>query len=226
MHIMEEHFFKFMRKDKTRNFLAFLFYFIFILITFTESHLSLILQVICYTTLIIILLLGYILYMIDYAYKMLEPKEEKIDKKIKQELKKIAQEILFFIPVLLLSIFVTSFFMIGISANQSSINESFNTAPILNSIIIIIIVPIIEEYIFRYLPSKFIKNKLPYIIITSVVFAAAHVINDPNAFYYIWFYMIRPLYYGYRYYKTKDIWVTISMHSLNNLIATLLMLAS
>lgn len=53
-------------------------------------------------------------------------------------------------------------------------------------------------------------------------FAAMHVIHDPNPFYYIWFYMIKPLYWAYRYHKTKDIYVTICMHSFSNFIAIIL----
>ena len=95
--------------------------------------------------------------------------------------------------------------------------------PILKSMLSIIIAPIIEEFVFRLLPHRFIKSPIIYVVISTVVFAAMHVINDPNPFYYIWFYMMGPLYYGYRYHKTKDILVPISMHSFNNLIATLLM---
>lgn len=56
---------------------------------------------------------------------------------------------------------------------------------------------------------------------SAFIFAGMHVLNDPNPFYYIWFYMMNPLYYGYRYYETQDILVPISMHSLHNLIAAL-----
>lgn len=48
-----------------------------------------------------------------------------------------------------------------------------------------------------------------------------HVIDDPNPFGHIWFYMIDSFYYGYRYYKTNDIWVPISMHGFNNTISFL-----
>ena len=131
-----------------------------------------------------------------------------------------------FIPIFIITICITSFIMVGQSANQTSIDESFYEAPIFNSILAIIIGPIIEEWIFRFLPSKFINNRTLYIIVSTVIFATMHVIDDPNAFYYIWFYMMRPLYYAYRYHKTKDILVPISMHSLNNLVATLLFVIS
>ena len=131
-----------------------------------------------------------------------------------------------FIPILLISDCVISFIMVGQPANQTSLDKAFYEAPIFNSILSIIIGPIIEEFIFRFLPYRFIKNKTLYIIVSTVVFAAMHVVNDPNPFYYIWFYMMRPLYYGYRYHKTKDILVPLSMHSLNNLVATLLFVLS
>lgn len=222
MNTISERFFKFIKKDKTRSLLAFLFYFLFIFTT--TVNLPLILQIISYIVVMVVTMLGIIIYIIDSTEKSFEQREERIGKKIQQEFKKIAKEIIMFIPVLLVSVFIISFFMLGEPANQSSINESFKQSPILLSIEAIIIAPLLEEYIFRFLPYKFIKNKILYIIISAVVFAAMHVVNDPNPFYYIWFYMIRPLYYGYRYKKTEDIWVTISLHSFNNFIAILLML--
>lgn len=129
-----------------------------------------------------------------------------------------------FIPFLLISECVISFIMIGEPANQTKIEESFYETLIFNSIYVVIIGPIIEEFIFRFLPYSFIKNKKLYVIVSAVIFAAMHVINDSNPFYYIWFYILGALYYSYRYYKTKDIWVTISLHSFNNLIALFLFL--
>ena len=108
--------------------------------------------------------------------------------------------------------------MVGQPANQTNIEQTFLEELILNSIMAIIVGPIIEEFIFRFLPSRFIKNKILYVIVSTVVFAAMHVLDDPNPFYYIWFYIIRACYYGYSYYKTKDILVPISIHSFNNFI--------
>ena len=112
--------------------------------------------------------------------------------------------------------------MVGQPENQAVLDMVFYEAPIFNSILSFIIAPIVEEFIFRFLPYRFIKNGNLYIIVSTVVFAAMHVINDSNPFYYIWFYMMKPWYYGYRYHKTRDIFVPLSMHILNNLIATLL----
>ena len=217
-------FFEFIKKDKTRNFLAFALYFLFIINMVVD--LPLILEFIWLISITLVIMLRRIIYSIDSFDKISDQREEKISNKIKREAKKIAIEIVMFIPVFLTSILIISLFMVDEPANQSSIKASFNQAPLLNSIYMIIIGPIIEEYIFRFLPYQFIKNKILYIIVSTVVFAAMHVVSDANPFCHIWFYMIRPLYYAYRYQKTEDIWVTISMHSLNNFIVTLSMIVS
>lgn len=140
--------------------------------------------------------------------------------KIINETRKLIKEFLMFIPMLLLSHVICSL-MTGIPENQAALDKDFYEAPIWNSILMIILGPMLEEYVFRYLPNRFIKNSTLYIIFTSLVFAWMHVSSDPNPFYYIWVYMSHALYYGYRYRKTQDIKVTLLCHSFNNLIATL-----
>lgn len=220
-----ERFYAFMLKERTRNFTAFIFYILFISMV-VKIRLPLILTIIQYIIAILIIFFCFPIYQNEYFVKIYEENRGELGKNIIKEANKIAKEILVFIPILLISSYVTSAILVGQPANQIRINESFYEAPILNSIEGIIIAPITEEFICRFLPYKFIKNKILYIVISSLVFAALHVVNNPNPFYYIWFYMIRPLYYGYRYHKTKDILVPISMHSFNNLISTLLFVLS
>ncbi len=218
-------FFTFIKKERIRKFVAFAYYVLFIRMFF-EINLPLALDIICFIVVTFITLFFIPVYQAEYIDKIYERNRGKLGKNIIRETKKIAKEILMFIPIFIITICITSFIMVGQSANQTSIDESFYEAPIFNSILAIIIGPIIEEWIFRFLPSKFINNRTLYIIVSTVIFATMHVIDDPNAFYYIWFYMMRPLYYAYRYHKTKDILVPISMHSLNNLVATLLFVIS
>lgn len=220
-----ERFFTFIMKEKTRNFFAFAFY-ISTIIMIMELDLPVALNAISYIIQTIIYILTCSIYMTDWMNKVFEINRNDIKNIILKKLKKISKEIVMFLPILLISHFLTSFIMLGNSTNQTSIMKSFYEMPIFNSILMIIIGPIMEEVIFRSLPYKFIKNKTLYIIISAVIFAAMHVIHDPNPFYYIWFYMLRSLYYSYRYHKTQDIWITISLHSLNNLIATLLFIVS
>lgn len=141
---------------------------------------------------------------------------------LKNETKKIIKELIMFIPVLVISVCIRTFFIVGQPANETIVNELLKTSPIEGLMCVLIFGPIIEEFIFRFLPYKFIKNNaIVYIIFSAVIFAGIHVIKDPKPFYYIWFYMLSSIYYSYRYYKTKDLGVTISMHIFNNIIATI-----
>ena len=139
-------------------------------------------------------------------------------------LTQIIKEILVFIPFMIVTTYIIKLCIKGQPLNQVNIGQDFYKAPILYSIYMIGIGPALEEINFRFIPSKFIKGKVLYIIISSIVFAGMHVVNDPKRFYYIWCYLPDAIYYGYRYYKTKNIWITISLHSFHNLIVTLLLI--
>lgn len=220
-----ERFIRFIYKANVRSIVAFMFYVPFIIMAL-KIDLPEILENVYGIALLIVGFLTLPTYIIITMVEKLDKLEKKVWKTIIQEIKKIAKEIIMFIPVYLISGIITSLIMVGEPANQTSINESFYDAVILNSIFAILIGPILEEFIFRFIPYRFIKNKELYIIISALVFAALHVIEDTNPLYYIWFYMARSLYYSYRYYKTNDILVTFSIHSLNNLIATLVFIFS
>lgn len=220
----------FIMSEKVRNFLAFLIYVLFIvgICINPDSPIEFYLFIILMILFVIYASLSLFDHMenISENYYFLERKEKlnRVFCKIKAEFRKIAKEILKFIPIIIINGIVTSLVLTFVNVNpenETNINELLIDSPIKYSLLCIIIAPIEEELIFRLLPSKFIKKKIPYIFISAIIFAALHVINDPNAFYYVFVYMIDSLYYSYRYYKTKDIWVTISLHSLNNLIAVL-----
>ena len=124
-----------------------------------------------------------------------------------------------------ISCYILSFFIVGDSQNEQAINSSLNGSifiVISTMISILVFGPILEEVIFRFHIRKLIKNKYLYIIIATFVFAAMHVYDDPNSLIYIWIYIPNSFYYTYRYYKTDDILITISLHCFNNLLATML----
>lgn len=221
MNTKRERCFSFIKKEGTQVFLAFVFY-VSVIVRLMQRNLPAMLVEISFIVQMFIILFSCVVYMPGWIKKIFERNRKRLGKNIIQSMQKCVKEIGMFIPVWLIVNFIITFVMIGETANDTSIATSFYDAPILNSIILIIIGPIIEEIIFRFLPYKFIKNKTLYIIVSSVIFAAMHVRNDENSLYYIWFYMMTSLYYGYRYHKTKDIWVTISIHSFDNFIATLL----
>lgn len=209
-------------KGIIRGSLAFLCYISFIIILCSSiNSLNLIASLIACITGVALVFLKFIDYT-DNIEKLRE--KEKFSKKVKNKLTNISKEICRYIPIHILKVIINFLLTvwIGTPQNQELIEESIeNTQIVIILISTCIIGPILEEFIFRLLPSKFIKRKIPYIIFSGVVFAAMHVINYPNPLLYIWFYMIGALYYGYRYYETKDILVPISMHIFNNLIATI-----
>lgn len=214
----------FILKENTRNFVAFI-YFITFVIWAMEINVPSALGIIGYILHIIAMIVGGTVYLTEWLDKTFEKNHGKVRQNLWRELKKIFKEIVMFIPVLLLSMWISDLF-VGQPLNQIRIEESFRESPVFDSILCIIIGPMLEEFIFRFLPYRFIKNKVLYVVISTVIFATMHVIGDPNALYYVWLYMIRSSYYAYRYHKTHDIWVSISMHSFNNLIATLPMIIS
>ena len=210
----------FMTEGKKRSFLAFIPYSLIVIEaigTFFGINIPGLLRIVFSIVMIVTFSLGLIMDCEVYWNKK-ETKDEQL-------IKKIANELLKFIPVWVISILIGSVLtsLFGEPTNQIRIEEEFEGLSLFYLIDMVIYTPIIEEYLFRFLPHKFIKNEVLYIIISSIVFAGMHVVEDPNAFYHIWIYMVRPIYYAYRYYKTQDIRVTISFHAFNNLISTLAM---
>lgn len=218
MNSKAERFYNFIKNEKTQKVIAFILYILFI-VMYIIDYWSVSLQI------MYIIILTFILCPVITIW-FNEKLDKKLGKNIIQTIKRLTKEIAMFIPFRLISSFIISFIFIGEPANETSINESFGNAIVFNTMLIIFIGVIFEELVFRLLPYKFIKNKTLYIIISAFIFAGIHIINDPNPSYYIWVYMPDALYYSYRYHKTNDLLVTISIHSLNNLLATLPLILS
>lgn len=206
-------------KETTKSILALILYITFI-ITLIESNPPVILQLVIFITQICISTIFCSVYLTLWLNDM-SSRVIDLSETILKELKKIAKEIGLFFVVLVISDILFSLFIVGQPENQTQVIAEFNQAPIINSITLVLIGPMLEEFVFRYLPYQFIKGKARYIFVSAFIFAIMHVVDDPNAFYYIWVYMINSVYYGYRYYKTKDLFVTISLHSFNNLLSLL-----
>lgn len=215
MSIIARQFYNFIKKYKTRRILAFLFYILFILIFIVGLNLPFILQIPFHLTFITVSILGIAICIVDLSNKIHNKKNVNMFS-IVVKIYKIEVELCMAVPIYILHYLIVYFFMVGKPANQVALDVYHQQFPIWSFIRLIVIAPIKEELIFRLLPYKFINNKILFIIVSSVVFAGVHVIHDPNPFYYIWFYMLVSLYLGFRYYKTKDILVTIFIHSFFN----------
>lgn len=215
---MLERFTDFMLKEKTRKYILLATY-VAVIIGCMDFNLPPALEISHFFIMLMLIIIVGFIYLGDWIDK------NSTEVKTKSTIKILAKELLMYIPILLIS-WCIELILVGEPANQIQIVEEFHKNPIRISILAIIFAPIVEELIFRLLPYQFIKNKVVYIIVATLVFAAMHVVNDTNPLYYIWGYVVEPAYWAYRYHKTKNIWVTISMHSVGNLACILLLIFS
>ena len=106
----------------------------------------------------------------------------------------------------------------GISNNELSNIDYLLKNKFLYSIILCILIPIIEEVVFRLELKKKYKNKYLFIIISSSIFSILHLLSNTHLIelrYFIPYFII-----GYTfsslYYKTNNIYTNILTHMLHN----------
>lgn len=99
------------------------------------------------------------------------------------------------------------------------INEytNINLNLILGFLNSIFIIPIVEEYLFRYLPIRIFKNKNLVIFISSLIFSLVH--STFGIMYLVIFLSSLLLFYIYK--KTNNIKYSIISHSMYNLLIIL-----
>lgn len=109
-----------------------------------------------------------------------------------------------------------------ISTNQAQLNE----LPLaLTATMAILFAPILEEFMFRGLLRKSIPNDTLFMIISSFVFGAAHMLYaEENLMMYIYIipYTLLGYFLARSYAKTNNIFTNISIHFLWNTFAILL----
>ena len=124
---------------------------------------------------------------------------------------------------------ISIFFSNATPNNENMTRLLIDKYPLYMLFSVAIYAPFIEEIIFRksikdvidnYDNSK--RNKYIYIIISGLLFGAMHVIglsSNPIDYLYIVPYMALGCSFAITYTKTNNIFCTITMHSLHNLIA-------
>lgn len=113
------------------------------------------------------------------------------------------------------------------SANQQMLNSMFKKLPILMLLLSTLYAPFAEECIFRLSLSKLLKNKTLFIIISGFLFGALHVIDKFTSFedfLYIFQYSALGICLAKAYADTNNIFVSISMHFIQNFLAAILVL--
>lgn len=127
--------------------------------------------------------------------------------------------------IILFTLQFTAFFLVSISSNiiqgllgtNIEINNNLNSITPLMIIHLLIISPIVEEYIFRKLfADKLLKyGELFYILTSSFCFSLVHLV--PIGFSHVLYTFILGLIWSFAYIKTGNILVPIILHSLSNI---------
>ncbi len=114
----------------------------------------------------------------------------------------------------------------SLSGNEIEIRERITNYPLIMIFSTIIYAPIIEEIIFRKSIKNIFKNKYLFIIISGLIFGILHITNfkDLNEILYSIPYIIMGLDFAYIYYKTNNIFTTITFHFCHNLILLIIQL--
>lgn len=104
--------------------------------------------------------------------------------------------------------------------NQSMVVDAMKKMPVATSIVLIVLAPIVEEFVFRYSIFTFTKNPRNAIFVSSILFAVIHGIGIATLLY---FFMGACL--GLLYYKTnKNIGASTLAHAINNALSVISML--
>lgn len=113
------------------------------------------------------------------------------------------------------------------SSNQQVLNAMFKKLPMVTVILSCLYAPFVEEGVFRLSLSKIFKNKTIFVIASGFLFGALHLIDKFTSIYdllYIFQYAALGICLAKAYKDSNNIFVSISMHFIQNFIAAMLIL--
>ena len=178
-------------------------------------------------TTLIITYLVYLLFVI-YVYKT-ELKVDYINLKVKNIIK--------YIPIYLIGIVLMgiSNYCLGkitnidLASNEETVRLLIKKVPIYMCFSTCIFAPIVEEIIFRKTIKNIFKNKYFFIILSGLIFGLVHLsfakINLDELLMIIP-YVIMGIDFAYIYHKSNNIFTTITLHTIHNLILLIIQFVS
>lgn len=134
--------------------------------------------------------------------------KDKIDMK-----KSIIYSFIFSLTFVIIVLILDKLSLINIVSSYNASNKSIILG-IFNSVLVY---PVVEEYLFRYLPLRLFKNNHLAIIISSIIFTLLH--STFGLMYLVVFMSSLALFYIYK--KTNNIKYCIISHSIYNLLIIL-----
>ena len=117
----------------------------------------------------------------------------------------------------------------GSANNQETVETLIKVAPIYMAFNVCIYAPLLEELIFRKSIRDITNNKWAYILLSGIVFGSLHVITSIESIidiFYIIPYSSLGIAFAACYYKTNNIFSTITIHALHNTLSFILLIAT
>ena len=132
-----------------------------------------------------------------------------------------------FVIMVVSNLFITVILGKTIAGNEETVRNYIKTAPILMAISTVLFAPINEELTFRKSIRDAINNKWAYVLLSGIIFGGLHVISyvsSPLDLVYLIPYCSLGIAFALLYYKTNNIFSSISMHMMHNLLSIIVYL--
>ena len=130
--------------------------------------------------------------------------------------------------IMVLSNYIINYIIIpnGMSSNEINSRTLLKENVFMYSVLFSIIIPFIEEVVFRVEFKNSLKNKYVYLIVTSLIFSILHNLGDTSLIELLYLipYFILGFTFSLIYYKENNIIYNTIFHSLNNLITIIIVL--
>ena len=173
----------------------------------------------------------FISYILISLYFTIIYKDELLNNIKKLNKKNILTTLIYFIIgflLMMLSNYIINYIIIpnGISSNEQSNRNLLLNNKLLYGLLLSLIIPYIEEIVFRLSFKKSINNNIIFILISSTIFGLLHIISSTKLIELLYFipYFILGLTFSTIYTKTNNIFCSTLSHILNNTITVLVIL--
>lgn len=154
-------------------------------------------------------------------------KQDIIDFKnnIKSYLPIILKWVLLGFGLMITSNYIISFFIDTLPSNEITNRELIENNPALALFYLLLIAPLLEEYVFRF-SFKSINNYYVYTILTSVLFATLHLLSVNNWIELLYFipYFIFSFGFSNIYFKTKNYFASVFGHIIHNSLCVIIIM--
>lgn len=171
---------------------------------------------------ILLLTISYVILIIFFSLKYKNTLKKDLYKFKKKNLITILIYWIIGFILMMLSNYIINYLIIpnGISNNEASNIELLLNNKITYTISLCILIPYIEEIVFRLELKNKIKNKYLFILTSSSLFAILHILSSTKLIELIYFipYFILGITFSTIYHKTDNIYSNIITHILHNTI--------